>query len=428
VTASIASFARFFSYCAVLLACAWTVLHALVFVPFHIPTGSMAPAFRGHHRVCTCTRCGQTVVIGRHFADTLATGEERFYRKTFCANCGLMPLNISHVTEVPGDYVIANKAAYLVRSPSRWEIVVFRLLGSFYIKRLLGLPGESILIHDGDLYVNNELCRKRYSQAKRMRVQLFEHDHAPGLEGWQPRWECSPHHTPGARPIGLAIDGIATPMTLTYRNVSLDTGKCEAIRDEYAYNAGVHANSENVHDFMIETDVEICAGAGSLTLRLCDGHDTVEVRIPVGAAFPIETFADPMRKLAETKSALALRVGERYHIEMALVDRRMSLTIDGKLLQQVDLPAAKERAGVTQPFQIRADGVCAALHGFRLFRDVHYGQQGKQAVQGKMVRLGVDQYFFLGDNSPHSEDSRFWPDEGRVPAADLIGPVLRSDH
>jgi hypothetical protein len=67
--------------------------------------------------------------------------------------------------------------------------------------------------------------------------------------------------------------------------------------------------------------------------------------------------------------------------------------------------------------------VRATLHAFRLYRDVHYGQQGKQAVHGKMVRLGVDQYFFLGDNSPHSEDSRFWPDEGRVPWADLIGPV-----
>jgi signal peptidase I len=64
------------------------------------------------------------------------------------------------------------------------------------------------------------------------------------------------------------------------------------------------------------------------------------------------------------------------------------------------------------------------VNRFRLYRDVHYGQQGKNAVQGKSVRLGVDQFFLLGDNSPNSSDSRYWPDEGRVPGGSLVGSVL----
>jgi signal peptidase I len=69
--------------------------------------------------------------------------------------------------------------------------------------------------------------------------------------------------------------------------------------------------------------------------------------------------------------------------------------------------------------------VQANLRHFRLYRDVHYGQQGSNAVRGKSVHLGMDQYFMLGDNSPNSEDSRFWPDAGRVEAACLVGPVIQ---
>ena len=79
---------------------------------------------------------------------------------------------------------------------------------------------------------------------------------------------------------------------------------------------------------------------------------------------------------------------------------------------------------VCLPFQAQADGVRVSLHGFRLFRDVHYGQQGTSGVRGKSVRLGVYQYFLLGDNSPNSEDSRFWPEQGRIDAGSLVGPAF----
>ncbi len=223
---------------------------------------------------------------------------------------------------------------------------------------------------------------------------------------------------------------MASPCTATYRNYSASAKKCEAIRDEYAYNGGVHADSECVHDFLIETEIDVTAGVGALSLRLCDGSDWVEVLLPVGAARAVEAFAWPMlepegmRKLAESEHGFALRAGQRCRVELAFVDRRLSLALDGKLQLSIDLPAVKQRGGVERPFQAQADGVLVSLHGFRLHRDVHYGQQGTNGVRGRSVRLGVDQYFLLGDNSPNSEDSRFWADQGRVEAASLVGSAL----
>ncbi|MBI1830775.1 MAG: hypothetical protein HYR84_04910, partial [Planctomycetes bacterium] len=139
-------------------------------------------------------------------------------------------------------------------------------------------------------------------------------------------------------------------------------------------------------------------------------------------SWPIAS-AEATRKLAESDGKLSLQPGRRYRVEVAFVDRRLSVAIDDVVHLSVDLPEAKDRLGVDRPFQAHADGITATLHGFRLFRDVHYGQQGTNAVRGASVRLGSDQYFMLGDNSPQSEDSRYWPDDGRVAFGDLIGPV-----
>jgi signal peptidase I len=437
----IAQIVRLGRYClcgAVLSVCALVLIETLVLEPFHIPTGSMAPALRGHHRVATCPCCGHEVVVGRAGADANGSGHPHYYRKAFCQNCGLFPISLGKSSEIPGDKILVNRTAFLLRAPSRWEIVVFRLLDAFYIKRLLGLPGEEILIHDGDVYVDGELLRKTFAEAKRMALLIFDQMH-PSADRWEfPSIPTASVERGAAQTLAgrsgsepfVQIDGLASPSTATYRNYLAAAKKCEAIRDEYAYNGGVHADSECVHDFLIDTQIEVAAGAGTVSLRLCDGSDWVEVLLPVGARRAVEAFAWPMaepgqtRKLAESEDAFALRGGQRCRVELAFVDRRLSLAVDGKLRLSADLPVVKQRGGVERPFQAQADGVRLSLHSFRLYRDVHYGQQGTNGVHGKSARLGVDQFFLLGDNSPNSEDSRFWPNQGRVDAASLIGSAL----
>ena len=48
------------------------------------------------------------------------------------------------------------KFPYEFADPKRWDIIVFKYPGDAtmnYIKRLVGLPGETIRIHDGDLWI-----------------------------------------------------------------------------------------------------------------------------------------------------------------------------------------------------------------------------------------------------------------------------------
>ncbi len=67
-------------------------------------------------------------------------------------------------TLVDQDKIIINKIAYKFNKPERFDIIVFKQSGnehSYYnIKRIIGLPGETINITDGNVYVNGELLEE----------------------------------------------------------------------------------------------------------------------------------------------------------------------------------------------------------------------------------------------------------------------------
>lgn len=55
-----------------------------------------------------------------------------------------------------GDYLIIDQVSYRFREPQRGEVVVFKHPGSSarrYIKRIIGLPGETIEIKDGRVII-----------------------------------------------------------------------------------------------------------------------------------------------------------------------------------------------------------------------------------------------------------------------------------
>lgn len=64
-----------------------------------------------------------------------------------------------------GDEIIINKFAYRFTDPKRFDIIVFKQNGkehSFYnIKRIIGLPGETVSIRDGYVYINNKPLKEK---------------------------------------------------------------------------------------------------------------------------------------------------------------------------------------------------------------------------------------------------------------------------
>jgi len=57
-----------------------------------------------------------------------------------------------------GQNVLINRVAYNMSSPQRGDVIVFKPNGNknshFYIKRVVGLPGETVQIYNGKVYIN----------------------------------------------------------------------------------------------------------------------------------------------------------------------------------------------------------------------------------------------------------------------------------
>jgi signal peptidase I len=67
-----------------------------------------------------------------------------------------------------GEFVIVNKLAYVLGEPKIGDVIVFhfpRDPEQEYIKRVIGLPGDQVLIEDGRVYVNGELLEEEYIAA-----------------------------------------------------------------------------------------------------------------------------------------------------------------------------------------------------------------------------------------------------------------------
>ena len=67
-----------------------------------------------------------------------------------------------------GDNLIVDKISYRFRDPQRYDIIVFPFQyqeNTYYIKRIIGLPGETVQIdQQGNIYINGELLQENYGR------------------------------------------------------------------------------------------------------------------------------------------------------------------------------------------------------------------------------------------------------------------------
>jgi signal peptidase I len=166
------------------------VFRAFVIEAFVIPTGSMAPTLYGAHGTIVCEDCGTEFAYGltdssNHGRRPQSIGPAH---QAVCPNCGFPNTNlkINDRAQNPesGDRILVLKWPFDLGweslQPKRWDVVVFKDPAdgvTNFIKRLTGVPGEVLMIVDGDIYTapTDSLSEQALEELDERRHEKFLH-------------------------------------------------------------------------------------------------------------------------------------------------------------------------------------------------------------------------------------------------------------
>jgi len=128
---------------------AWLVKSNIV-EAFLIPTNSMAPTVVGEHITAPCPRCGSDAYSS---SETFDLGHNA--KTLMICSKELRSCLVEHPPKdtSSGDRIIVNK---LLR-PKRWDIITHRFPEEpdiNYLKRIVGLPGETVTIREGAVWID----------------------------------------------------------------------------------------------------------------------------------------------------------------------------------------------------------------------------------------------------------------------------------
>ena len=470
------------------------IFRAFVVEAFVIPTGSMAPTLLGAHMRFRCPDCGYRFDVNyspqQSGDDLIIRSSAAEAYRVFCPNCGYkLPqtdaANPQNGTNQPpvhyGDRILVLKYLYLLRDPQRWDVVVFKspdrepnlappTYTQNYIKRLIGTPGEQIMILDGDIYVGKPgqdiadftvQSKPRYAQEALWRV-IYDNDYPPtGLvrpdgskwrQPWTPRdgsgWDLSS----GVGGRVFKFNNSSGGSTLSFDRDAVPVFDRQINPHPYAFTDLLSYDSEVdplpstqyplvnysqlniVHDLKLSFVYERSAGDGPLRAKLTNGKDAFVAEItPTEAKLFHDTPAGNRRQVGATFSMPRSRGPVR--VELTNADYQVTLRIEDQVAAVTSTqeyhPDTKallddynaQRPGPVPTVEIQAENQTSSLSHVGLWRDVYYINRPARGAgvtfsgtPSNVMRLGEDEYFVLGDNSLISGDARYWNVPIHLPA------------
>ncbi|MDA0658500.1 MAG: signal peptidase I [Planctomycetota bacterium] len=382
---------------AIILAFLFRAFEAEAFV---IPTGSMAPTLRGRYLSVQCEKCGNWHQVGASIDEVRGQGH---IVQTICPMCQYPNSTVETQgrREVPsypglnGDRILVNKFAYDIADPKRWDVIVFKFPANAkqnFIKRLVGLPNETLRIVQGDVYTlasqQADFVIQRKPPAKVLAMLQPVHDTRFVAEeltkaGWPARWrpisesDASTWKSPdGGSSFQIGTNASSQLHWLRYQHMvpsqdhweMIDNGepvptddvlrpRPSLITDFYSYNAKVHQDRNRmsapsgtcgghwVGDLAVTCDLQVDSAEGEFVMELVESTHrfqchfdikTGDARLVIAGdsnAGDSIAFDGEESDAADRQARTNVRGAGKHNIKFSNVDNQILVWVDGKLVE-----------------------------------------------------------------------------------------------
>ena len=359
-------------------------------------------------------------------------------KQASCPNCGFAHTVPAGAEVLSGDRIVVDKLS----SPVRWDVAVFRYPlepDVTYVKRLVGMPGETIEIALGDLFVDGERLVKGPGEVPDLWLPVHDTKFRPSSpveDG--PLWRAEP----GAAEWKETTDGWTVDAT---GDRAAELSFDHAIDDRLGYNAVVAGNLGQfaplpverpaVGDVKLECVLHSFDGDGDLSLVLRFARHTVSAVVSSGGEIELSVSQDlPANgKPVRVRGSLDAPLDGGISLTLAVRDGRCYVLHEGQVVADAevfpsDIRAARLAAAMDDKpcrLSIVARDCSIEVERIRIWRDVYYLTMdelgiGNSRISGvaNPLHLGSHEYLMLGDNSRQSQDGRFF---GAVDDDLLIG-------
>ena len=400
---------------------------------FVIPTGSMAPTLMGRHKDIVCPQCGYPFqVSASEEVDSKTNVSKGPKFEVIGCTCPMCRFPIELKPEdwsYKGDRILVNKFAYQFADPERWDVAVFKYPGGAatnFIKRIVGLPGDTIHISHGDVWVKRPgeeeftIARKPPAKLLAMLQPVYDNDYVlPKLTdaGWPDRWQPAPdgstegawitsedgksfttngsaageswlryqHFVPSVEQWQAVVDGLRVDPAPAAVKPQLISDFCfyNTNRDrQYVSQRGVQPDPESlglywVGDLAVQCELVVEKAAGEAMFELVEGGRRMRCRIDLGtgrATLSISGLPD-----FQPSALTGVRAPGVYQITFSNVDDRLLLWVDGEVVS-FDGPTTfdpldnnRPQVADLAPVAVGSSGPAALrVNHLKVFRDVYY--------------------------------------------------------
>jgi len=414
------------------------LFRAFVMEAFRIPTGSMADTLKGAHFRLRCRQCGYRYDYGfvpEKYGlprDSMPAGPLKPYPAR-CPSCGYYQPVGGATPVAKGDRILVLKCIYQFFKPKQWDVVVFKdpLDPSInYIKRLIGRPEEEVEIIDGDVYINGFISRKPANVQEEVWTIVYDSDFWPVLPSekafnnhqWRQPFaniQNSQWQIPKSPPPTFLLESNANQVhTMMY-----DSSIGNDFRATYAYDdVREYRYMPYCSDLLVRLYAQTEGHEGRVGISTSKYGIVYNAWVDFSGRMVIAQASEQTETVLQSRSVAPPAPGVPVLMKFANVDHQLvfrfgaeEITFD---LGRAPNDAGERKTSIEPQVKLFGAGRLTLSH-VAVYRDIHYtrkkyanSSETGRATESNPFKLGKDEFFVLGDNSPNSEDSRWWSSRG----------------